>query len=385
MYYSLINVMDGTSRWFTWIVVAVIVIGGGWFVLSRPAPANVGTGPIKIGLISPLTGEAAVYGEAVKSGMALAIKEINAAGGIGGRQIQAIYEDGKCNGKDAASAAQKLVGIDGVKYIVGGGCSGETFAAYPIASAQKVIMISPSSSAPGLAQLGPYFLRNNPNDNIPGMVLADYVSKSYKTVAVIAEQTPYAQGIKEVFVAQAKKDGLNIVSTEDYDSAITDFRSLLTRVNNAKPEVIFIDSQAGAGFVRIATQARQLGIKSLFVGAAFNDAATINSPAAKGAVLAVPPGLASEGKGPKFIADYKTVYGVDSSYPFFSGAAYDDVYLLKQAIESVGDDTTKVQEYLHSMPSFTGVIGTYHFDQNGDMVGVNSILQQVKDGKVMNI
>ena len=367
-----------------WVVVAVVVIGGLWLLFTHKQIAS-DTGPIKIGFIAPLSGDAAAIGEPLQNGVKLAVDEINKAGGIKGRQIELISEDGKCTGQGAASAAQKLVNIDQVKYIIGGICSGESFSIVPITSAAKVLEITPGSSAPKLSQSGPYFMRNNPNDNVPGSALADYVQKNYKSAVVISENTDYAQGIAGVFVSESQKVGLNIADNENYDSNTTDFRSILVKVKGANPDVIFINAQTPANFLRIAQQARQVGINSAFVAAVFNDKTTISSAVANGTVFAVVPGLATDGKGADFSAKYKAVYGQDSTYPFYSGAAYDDVYLLAQAITAVGTDPTNVEVYLHGLNSYTGTIGTYSFDQNGDMVGIGSILQKVVDGKLVTL
>jgi branched-chain amino acid transport system substrate-binding protein len=80
------------------------------------------------------------------------------AGGIDGRPVEVIYEDSKCSGSDAASAAQKLVSIDGVKFIVGGVCSSEVYGYTPITNAAEVLTITPGGSAPGISELGDYVL-----------------------------------------------------------------------------------------------------------------------------------------------------------------------------------------------------------------------------------
>lgn len=369
-----------------WVVLAIVVIGGLWWLLSHRSASVSGTGAIKIGFIAPLTGDAAAYGEPVINGTKLAVDEINKAGGINGRQIQLIVEDGKCTGQDAASAAQKLVNVDQVKYIIGAVCSGETATVLPITDPAKVLVISPGSSAAKLTQSGyKYFFRNNPNDNIPGMTLADYLAKNYKNAAVISEKTDYAQGIKSVFVSQAQKDGLTVGSQEDYDTNTTDFRSILTKVKATNPDVMFINSQTSANMLRIAQQARQVGIQAVFAGAVFNDPDTISKPIVNGAVLAVPPGLATAGKGADFATHYKATYGKEPAYAFYAGAAYDDVYLLAQGITAAGDDATKVRDYLHSMKPYTGTIGTYAFDQNGDFTGISSILQKIVNGTLVTI
>lgn len=379
------NENSGNQVW-VWIIIAIIVIGGGWWLLSNKTDNSASTEPIKIGFIGPLTGDAAVYGEPVQNGVKLAVNEINKAGGINGRQIEMIYEDGKCSGKDSASAAQKLVNVDGVKYIVGGVCSAEAFGFEPVTSKAKVFAIMPGASAPKLSGISPYLMRNNPNDDITGVVVADYIKNVYKTAAIISEKTDYAQGIKAVFLAQAQKNGLSVVNTEDYNTSTSDFRSLLLSVKKANPEIIWINAQTSANLIRIAQQARQLGIMSQFLTAPFNDQSVIDAGTpTNGLIIATPPGLASGGKGADFVSSYKSAYGAEPQYPFYAGAAYDDVYLISQAISSVGDDSTKVQQYLHSIKSYTGTIGTYSFDQNGDVVGINPVFQKIVDGKLINL
>ena len=130
-----------------WVVVVLVVLWGGYSFLQSPSEP-VSTDPTKIGFIGPLTGDAAVYGELLRNVIQLAVNEINAAGGIGGRQIEMIYEDGKCNGKDGANAMQKLVNVDQVKIVIGGFCSSESLAAAPIAMNNKVLLFSPGSSSP---------------------------------------------------------------------------------------------------------------------------------------------------------------------------------------------------------------------------------------------
>ncbi len=381
--------MEGSSKGWLWglIIIIVLALGGWWYSThNMGGSADNGTGPIKIGLIAPLTGDAATYGTMDQNGAQLAVKEINAAGGIAGRQVELTSEDGKCTGQDGSSAAQKLISTDGVRYIIGGGCSGETFAIVPIAEQAKVLVISPSASAPKLAGISPYFFRNNPNDNIPAVGLADYVAKTYKSVAVISEKTDYAQGFKAVFLSEAGKNNTKITDTEDYDPTVTDFRTVLLKMKSTNPGVIFINPQAGANLARVATQARQAGINTPLVSAVFTGPEVLSAGSAvEGMVLAVPQGVSTQGKGPEFLTKYKATYSADPIYQLFAGAGYDDVYLIKQGIEAVGNDPSKVAQYWHSLSNFDGVLGAYHFDQNGDPVGITSILQKIQNGKVVDV
>ena len=102
----------------------------------------------KIGSILPLSGDASSFGVPFQKTLNLAVKEINENGGIDGKQVKIIYEDGKCENKQANQAANKLININNVNTIIGGICSGETLAAAPIAEENKVILFSPASGSP---------------------------------------------------------------------------------------------------------------------------------------------------------------------------------------------------------------------------------------------
>src|SRR5438309_1367757 len=128
--------MNSTLKTFLSIIAVLVIIGAGYLLFKAPvpqAPQVANNEPIKIGFIGPLTGDGAVYGEPYRNMVVMAVEEINKAGGVDGKSIEVVYEDGKCNGKDGANAAQKLVNVDKVQVIIGGVCSSETLAAVPVA------------------------------------------------------------------------------------------------------------------------------------------------------------------------------------------------------------------------------------------------------------
>ena len=371
---------------YSWMVVLVVVIIGILTLVNSNSTPTKDNSVIKVGFIAPLSGDAVSYGELMKNSVDLAVNEVNKSGGIDGRQIEMIYEDGKCNGKDAATAAHKLIDIDNVKYVVGAMCSGEAFGAVPVTSPAKVFFISFAAGAAKLSGISEYFLRNNPSDALTGSILANYLSKQYKTAAIISEQTEYSQGIKDVFTSEAEKNNLKIVGSESYLSQTTDFRSELSKIKNLNPDIIFINPQNGKDVTLIAKQARQLGITSQFASTLVCSDPVIYTAGAvtNGMVCVNLTNLSSE-KGKEFINKYVEIYKAEPSFELYAGAAYDDIYLLKQAISSVGDDSVKVTQYLRSLPSYNGTVGTYHFDKNGDIVGAGLILQKVSDKKLINI
>ena len=202
--------MNQSTKWIVGVIVVVAVVAVGYFVSKGPSEP-VSTEPIKIGF-----GDAATYGVDEKNATALAVEEINNAGGIKGRSLEVIYEDGKCSGKDAATAAQKLINIDGVKIILGGACSGETLSIAPIAEQNKIIIFSAFSSSPDITKAGDYIFRNSPSDLDVAKGYAQFIVSrgGYKNIAIISENTDYAGGVKKVFNEEIARLGGKIVADE---------------------------------------------------------------------------------------------------------------------------------------------------------------------------
>lgn len=345
------------------------------------------TGVVKIGAVLPLTGDAAVYGEPLNKVLQIAVGEINANGGINGRQVQLLVEDGKCNGQDAASAAQKLINVDGVKVIIGGFCSSESLAMVPIAAAAKVALISPGSSSPKLTNASPYFVRNYPSDSAQGAVLANiaFTDKGWKKVAFIQEQTDYAQGVQSAFSAEFTKLG-GTVTNEQFPTETADFRSLVSKVKSGNPDAVFLSVQTPAVAARILTQIKQLGWKPKLMAADVvpGDPETVSKykDILEGTLTAE---FGTDATNPKFaamIASYKTKYGEEPPYQGYAQTVYDSAYLVQGAIVAVGYDGTKVANWLHTVKDWQGASGLVTIGANGDPV-TGHRPEVISGGKVM--
>ncbi len=366
------------------IVIIVLVVKS----MGKGTTNTTQTGPVKIGVIAPLTGDAAEYGEAVQRGVSIAVEEINNAGGIKGQPVEVIYEDGKCDGKNAASAAQKLVNVDGVKVIVGGACSGETFGAAPITTPAKVILFSSVSSAAKVTTLGNFVFRNHPNDNLAGEQLAKYVVSRYKKVAVISEQTDYAQGLSQTFTDNIKAGGSAVVFDESYSSSAKDFRSLASKIKASGAEALFICAQTSSNATLLAKQIRDVGAKNIqFLGAYLTGPEFVKfGPAVEGTIMIDVPGLSNDAKGQQLVTAYKAKYNTEPNYKFFVGTSYDATHILAQAIGEVGLDTDKIADYLHSLKDYQGSIGTYSLDpKKADVIGLGLVFRQVKNGELIDL
>ena len=137
----------------TWLVVVIIVV-----ILLLAFGRRSSNEAIKIGYVGSLTGDLQTWGEESRNSVALAVKEINASGGIDGKPIQVIYEDGACNGAKAVTSAKKLIDVDKVKIIITW-CSQEAMSIAPVAAQSKVIEFVSAATAPELTNINDYHMK----------------------------------------------------------------------------------------------------------------------------------------------------------------------------------------------------------------------------------
>jgi len=371
--------MEGNKKslWVVGIVVVIILIIIGFTSNGKSKE----TGPIKIGFVGPLTGDAASIGQNEQVAVALAVEEVNKAGGVNGRPIEVIYEDGKCTNTNANAAASKLINMDKVPVILGGVCSGETMAFTDIAEKSKTVVLSPCSSNPAITNSGDYIFRNYPSDNYQGSFNADYIYNKLgkKNVAILYIQTDYGTGIRGVFVDSFKKLGGVIVADESITPSSKDVRSQLTKIKASNPDIIYFLGMTEDAITGIK-QARQLGINTPFFGADSWGDAKIWSTL----------GQAGEGSmyshvatplTPAFTAAMKTKIGTDN-ITICSPEAYDGLKLLAQVMNKVGTDSEKIKNELYKTVYTGGVsAGKIQFDSNGDMVGADYSIEVVHNSK----
>ncbi len=366
------------SKKYLGIVVAVILIAVIIIIAALGQKNN--SGEIKIGFFGPLSGDTAVYGEPSLRGLTMAAEELNKKGGIDGKNIAIVAEDSKCSGKDAVSAVTKLLDVDHVEYLIGGSCSGEVLAVTSMVNDRNVLLFSPFASSPEIAGKG--IFRVVPSDAIAGPFMANDLVKTYKRIAVITEKTDYAVGLRNELVKPYEEAGGTIISNESFDTKTTDFRSLLQKVKSQNPDLIFINPQSGATGARIAKQARELGITTQFATFFITGEDFTSEPAAEGTIIFDIPSLAKNSSANTFIANYESKHG-KPSYPFAAGSAYDILHVLKLAIEKSGQDNQKIREYLFTMKPYTGMVGTFSFDMNGDTKGLGYTKLVIKDKKAV--
>lgn len=379
---TLLNTMDKNTKRFGLLVVVLLIIAGIW---SLSGSASREEGPIRIGFIGPLTGDAASIGESMRNVVTMAVDEVNAKGG---QQYEVIYEDGKCSGPASASAAQKLINVDKVQFIIGGICSGETLGAAPIAEAAGVVLLSPVSSSPDITGSGDFIFRVFASDASTGTKMAETVwNRGHKSVAVISEQTDYSQALKEVFETRYQELGGTIVISEGYASSAKDFRSQLAKVKAANPDALYLVPQSPASGQVLLAQLKETGISApLFANELVTTESFLTSGVSEGIVFAEVTFDKEASEAKYFLDGYVARFGtIDTNTPsVYMASGYDAVFLLTDLITELGAKPGRVKDALYKVSGRAGAAGPLTIDQNGDAVR-EYVLKQVRGGKIVPI
>ncbi|MEG1107318.1 MAG: ABC transporter substrate-binding protein [Oscillospiraceae bacterium] len=228
---------------------------------------------IKLGMIGCYTGDNAQYGIGVKNGATLYIDEINANGGINGKQIEIIAYDNKGDDQEAINAFNREVD-EGITALIGDVLTSNTIAVVGKAFPLNMPMITPSATAAAVtfdADTNTVYknvFRTCFIDPFQGEKMAQYASEKLgaKTAAILYQTgNDYAVGLKDAFIAKCKELGVEVVSEEGYAKGDVDFKSQLTTISSKKPDVVFCPNYYADNGL-IITQAREVGVKATFLG-----------------------------------------------------------------------------------------------------------------------
>lgn len=351
---------------------------------------NLEVSELVIGAIMPLSGDAAAYGIPLQQAVTFAVEEINRNGGVNGKTLKVVYEDGECTAKGGSAAAQKLIGIDNVKVILGGLCSGETLGAAPIAQNAQVILFSSASGSPDITTAGDYIFRNFPSDATSASKVAlTALENEHTNIAIFAEQTDFPQALREVFKTSLLKEKGTIAVEESFASDTTDFKAALTKIKESDADGIYVVTQTPATYGLVLKQLKEMGInQQIYTNelAAAQDILDGYTEEIEGAIYAEP-------EFDENAQQAKTLMGkLESRYGDLSGAVprvyfattYDAVYILKEALSTCGDDTTCLKDNLYSVENRVGTAGTLSIDNNGDALFEYEV-KQIVDGQATTI
>jgi branched-chain amino acid transport system substrate-binding protein len=339
---------------------------------------------IKIGLVQPLTGSVAYNGTTDVNGSKLALDEINAKGGVLGKKIELIIEDGQCRPANSVNAAEKLIQRDKVVAISGAFCSSATLAIMPVAANYKLPLITGVSSAAELTEKGNrWFFRATETDALLAKSCAKILVDQLKLrkVAYIGVNDDFGRGGVAEFEKQMTALGATTVMKEYFEHGTSDFYTLLTKLRASGADGAFVAAETQDGSILVKQKA-ELGVPTKVFGVgswATADFIKLTGASSEGIYAAVP--YASTMTTPKnkafvdaYTARYKEAPGK------YSAAGYNAINILVDAIGRAGStDPEKIRDAL-SKTKYEGPNGHFEFDEKGQASGFTVVLVQLQKG-----
>jgi len=363
------------------VVVVSLLVGA-----AACGPAEPKT--IKIGVVMDLSGDLAAMGERMLNGAKLAVEEINAAGGVLGKQVELVVEDGKTDPAAGLDRVKKLIEIDGVQVIVGPMISGTSKLAIPYAKDHGVPCITMSATAFELSELDgtEWFFRACLLDDAQGRVLSDVVMDGgYTKLATVVLDNLYGKGVRDALVEGLQERGWTgkVVAEVEYDEAKKDYRTELGQIKDSGPDVVLLVSYADDGII-IFKQALEMGLDDIaWLGCDGNYGSGLfkEPKSAEFMEKAIVAGTRTVGFGSTyelFVAKYTAKFGVAPE--IYCDTTYDAVWAAAKAIEEAGEyDGAAIRSALTTL-SFEGASGPISFDARGDRAsGAFELWEVVKD------
>ena len=355
-------------------------------LLSLPSCKSKDGDTINIGEVAAMTGGTATFGQSSHNGTQMAVDEINAAGGLRGKQVKLFTEDDQSKQGEAGIVAKKLISRSKVVALLGEVSSSKSLEMAPIAQSAGVPMISPASTNPKVTQAGDYVFRICFIDPFQGTVMSKFaLSKGWKKVAILTDsKQDYSVGLTEFFKKHYAANGGAITSEQSYGSGDKDFKAQLTAIKSGAPDAIFASGYYNE-VALIAVQAKELGINAPLLGGDGWDSPSlieVGGKAMEGCFFSNH--FSNEDQSPaiqKFVTNYQSKHGAKPDA--MAALGYDSAMILFDAIKRANSvDGPALRDAIAATKGFAGITGNITLDADRNATKPAVILA-VKGGKVV--
>jgi branched-chain amino acid transport system substrate-binding protein len=355
-------------------------------LLSLPSCKSKGGDTINIGEVAAMTGGTATFGQSSHNGTQMAVDEINAAGGLLGKQVKLFTEDDQSKQGEAGIVAKKLISRSKVIALLGEVASGRSLEMAPIAQTAGVPMISPASTNPKVTQAGDYVFRVCFIDPFQGTVMSKFaLSKGWKKVAILTDsKQDYSVGLTEFFKKHFAANGGTITGEQSYGSGDKDFKAQLTAIKGGAPDAIFASGYYNEAAL-IAVQARELGITVPILGGDGWDSPSlieVGGKAMEGCFFSNH--FSNEDQSPaiqKFVKNYETKHGAKPDA--MAALGYDSANILFDAIKRANSvDGAALRTAIATTKDYPGITGSITLDAERN-ASKPAVILAVKNGKVV--
>ncbi|HYD06343.1 MAG TPA: branched-chain amino acid ABC transporter substrate-binding protein [Reyranella sp.] len=352
---------------------------------------GIGAGPaaadeINIAVAGPMTGQLAAFGEQLRRGSELAVKDINAAGGVMGKQLKLAVGDDQCDPKQAVQVANDLVS-QGVVFVAGHFCSGSSIPASAVYAEEGILEITPASTNPAFTEDShakgiTTLFRTCGRDDKQGLFAGPWLAKTYpgKNVAVLDDRSAYGQGLANETAKNMEANGLKPAIRENYTAGEKDFSAMISKMKAAKIDVVYIGGYHPDSALMLR-QAREQGLKAQFISADATNSQefwSISGPAGEGMRFSDASSAVNLDSAKDVVAKFRADGYEPEGYTLSSYAA---IQAWAAAVEKAGStDAEKVAEALRANTIPT-VIGDLAWDEKGDLKQIRYAWFIWHDGK----
>lgn len=366
--------------------VAVLVLAGLLFSKIGKEKHSSEAVKVTVGVLFPLTGDAASYGEKGREAIDLAVAGLVPGGHCGNHPVQVVYEDSRADPTTGVTAFQKLVTANGVVAVVGDIVSSVTLAIAPIAESKRVLIMSPTASAPAITDSGQYIYRIWPSDLVEGKAIAQFAKKrGFRRAAILHLDNDYGVAIAGIFKKTFEAAGSQVISQDGYQQDGKDFRTLLTRIGRDQPDVLYIAGYF-ADTATIIRQARELGVTVQVLGTtAIEDSQFLKlaGQAAEGLDYPLATGFDAASEKPAvraFVNNFVNRYKHEPGW--VEAQAFDAFNLICSAMASIQGVVTgtTLKATIDHMDVYEGVAGPVRFNENGDVMKP-LVIRTIRDGR----
>lgn len=337
---------------------------------------------IVIATAGPMTGQYAAFGEQMKRGAEMAVKDINAAGGVNGEQLRLEIGDDACDPKQAVAVANGFVNED-VVFVAGHFCSSSSIPASAIYNEEGILQISPASTNPQLTEQGfDNVFRTCGRDDVQGIYAANYVvdNNVATKVAVLHDKSAYGQGLADEFKKQLNARGVQEVMYEAITQGDKDFSALITKMKGAGVELIYLGGYHTEGGL-IVRQSREQGFNAkLMSGDALvtEEYWQITGDTGEGTLMTFAPDPRKVPAATEVVARFKETGYEPEGYTLYTYAA---IQAWVDAAKKAGSTEAEAVAEALREGTYETVLGPIAFNEKGDVKEPKYVMYQWSGGK----
>lgn len=342
---------------------------------------------VDVGSILGLTGDGAAYGQKMQRGFEFAVEEINAAGGVNGKLINLVVEDSQFDPAKAVTAFRKLNAAQGIRIIVGVTGSKNAIPVCQASKGEDVVIVDALGSAPMLTTHGgPNYFRIMASDALAGRYNVTWaIEGGMRMPAVVYMEDDWGASYRDALVQYLGKQGFSNVPTHSVTSGMRDFRVQVEKLKGQHPDTIFLllYAKEGSAFMQ---QLREAGIQAAVYGSdniSSQEFVSAGAEVVEGVRVALPAPVGGQ-RYQEFVRKCQAKFGEAPDVNIIK--SYDAMKLVAYAIGKVGEEPSKIKEYLRSLDfEFLGVSGPIRFDEHGDLVGQDYTRMVYRSGRLVPV